>query len=87
MPSPEALRANEELLERMSKLDSSSFDPKLRVLSGKSAPNPSNHPDSRMNKTLADMAGSYNPPQRTTLGVIALTTKCTHKSQAESEKG
>lgn len=85
MQSFEAINANEALLERMSNTDASSFDPKLRVLSGKSQPNPTEHQDPRMHLTLADMASCYNPPQQP-LKEVSLVIKREHKTQAETEK-
>ncbi len=85
MPSPEALRANEELLERMAQTDASSFDPKLRVLSGRILPNPSQHPDPRMGLKLGNIASCYDPPYQPVKG-YELVTKRTHRSQAETEK-
>jgi hypothetical protein len=53
MPSPEAQRANEALLERM--LTDSVADPRTRMLAGKSGPNPTEHADRRMHMSLADI--------------------------------
>lgn len=85
MPSPEAIKANADLLERMQSDFAQVFDPKLKVLSGKSIPNPSMHPDPRMNKQLADMAECYNPLAKPFTGTLTLTTRRTHKTQVETE--
>jgi hypothetical protein len=85
-PSPEAIRANEELLERMLQTDSRSFDPKLRVLSGKIVPPPSNHFDPRMNLCLGDMASCYSPPYAPIKVYPEIVIKRMHKTQAETEK-
>lgn len=47
--------------------------------------NSSSHSDPRMNMKLADTQRFYSPPQNTALGIVAITTKRTHKSQAETE--
>lgn len=84
MPSPEFTKANQDLLERMQEDFAQVFDPKLKVLAGKSIPNPSEHFDSRMNQQLTDMVKCYNPPQAP-LKTIRLVTKREHKSQVETE--
>lgn len=84
-PSPEAIKANEDLLERMTNDFSRVFDPKLRVLSGNSKPNPTDHHDRRMHLTLSDMAQYYDPPQAP-LKEVHLVTAREHLTQAETEK-
>lgn len=84
MPSLEAVKANEDLLERMSNTDASNFDPKLRVLSGKSQLSSTHHADPRMHLTLTDMASCYNPPQKP-LREVGLVIKRQHKTQQETE--
>jgi hypothetical protein len=87
MSSAESIRANEALLEKMLELDTSKpWDPQTAILSGKSSPNPTDHPDSRMRLELKDAARFYDPPQKPFTGTLSLVTKRMHKSQAETEK-
>jgi hypothetical protein len=87
MSSPESIRANEQLLEKMLVLDTSKpWDPKNQVLSGKSLPNPTEHPDLRMRMELRDMARFYDPPAKPFTGTLRLVTSREHKTQAETER-
>lgn len=86
MSSPEAIKANADLLERMVNDFDRVFNGETKVLTGRRPPNPSTHPDARMNLRLNDIAQFYDPPRQPLTEVPPLVIKRTHKSQAETEQ-
>jgi hypothetical protein len=87
MSSPESIRANEALLEKMLTLDTSKpWDPRNQVLSGSRHPEPTKHSDLRMRMELRDMARFYTPEQKPFTGTLKIVTSREHKTQAETER-
>jgi hypothetical protein len=84
--SPEAIRADEELLDRTlasTRLGYSIYAPPL--LEGRILPQPTTHPDPRMSWTLEDMKACYNPPMAKRTRMPSLVTSRAHKTQAQTE--
>ena len=83
MTSPEAIKANEALLERM--LTDSVTDPRTRMLSGTRTPEPTEHSDLRMRMELRDMMRFYDPPMVPGKDISRLVIKREGPTQVQTE--